>query len=304
MSFHRRLRFSVVAAALVAPSALAQGTPGAGAAPAPPAPAPAAPAAPTPAAPAAPAPPGSPPPAGAPPAPPAGAPIQEAPQQGGPVPYYQEPSSQPTPKIYVEQPPLPPLPPRNRYFHDGFYLRLSTGYAYLNTSTGVTGSDSTASLSGHGVALDVMMGGTPAPGLVVGGGLLLEAAFDATSTVKQYQGQFVQGLDNGASGTTGFAIIGPMIDAFPNPNGGFHLGALLGFAALGLKSHENNLSGGFGASIWTGYMWWATSQWSMGLMARFTLAGTGRKLTGDTGGTFDATDTSAGAAVLLSVAYH
>lgn len=297
--FHRRLRFSVLAAALVAPSALAQGTPGAGAAPAQPAPAPAAPAP----APAAPAPPGSPPPAGAPAAPPAGAPIQEAPQQGGPVPYYQESSTQ-TPKIYVEQPPLPPLPPRNRYFHDGFYLRLSAGYAYMNTSTGVTGSQSTASLSGHGVALDVMMGGTPAPGLVVGGGLLLEAAFDPTSTVTQYQGQFVQGLDNGASGTTGFGLVGPMIDAFPNPNGGFHLGALLGFAAVGLKGHESNISSGFGASIWAGYMWWTTSQWSMGLMARFTLAGTSRTLAGDTGATFDASDTSAGAAVLLSVAYH
>jgi hypothetical protein len=203
----------------------------------------------------------------------------------------------------VEQPPLPPTPPRNRYFHDGFYLRLAAGYGYLGASSSVNHSDSTASLSaGSGVAFDFMVGGTPAPGVAVGGALQLQGAFNPTSSVTQH-GSPVYGLDNGASGSVSFAMIGPMIDAFPIPTGGFHLGSMLGLAELGLKSRDNNVSGGFGASVWTGYMWWASSQWSMGLMARFSMAWTYRAV-GTEADPFDATDMSTALGIMLSAAYH
>jgi hypothetical protein len=218
------------------------------------------------------------------------------------VPYYQEPAAE-TPHIYVAQPPLPPTPPRNRYYHDGFYLRLAAGYGYLATSTSLNNNGSTASTSGSGAAFDLMIGGTPAPGLVVGGALQLQAAFDPGSTVTQAGDVHVSGLDSGASGSVGFGMIGPMIDAFPIPTGGFHLGGTLGLAEVGLRSNQNNLSGGFGAGIWTGYMWWASSQWSMGLMARFSLAFTGRKV-GVDAEQFDASDLSTALGIMLSAAYH
>ena len=37
-------------------------------------------------------------------------------------------ASPPSDAIYVAQPPLPPLEPRSRHYHDGFYLRLSVGF--------------------------------------------------------------------------------------------------------------------------------------------------------------------------------
>src|ERR1041385_1620897 len=105
MSVHQPIRFLPLAAILVATLAHAQGA----SPPAPPAPTTAA------------------PPATAPPAPPEGAPIETGPRQQGPVPYYQE-QPEASPQIYVAQPPLPPIEPKNRHFHDGFYLRLSTGF--------------------------------------------------------------------------------------------------------------------------------------------------------------------------------
>jgi hypothetical protein len=191
------------------------------------------------------------------------------------------------------------LPPKNRYYHDGFYLRLSTGLAYLHVSTSLAGSPASSTLSGWGGAFDVMVGGTPAPGLVVGGALLSEQVFDPGTTVVGT----VNGIVAHGGGSLGFLMIGPMIDAFPVPTGGFHFGGMLGLAANSLRSNKDNWSGGFGLSLWAGYMWWVSSQWSLGIKGRYTGAWTTRKV-GDPSDQFDATDSSQGFALLFSAAYH
>ena len=299
MSIERRLLVSLASASLlVSPLARAQGAQPARAAPAKAAPAAAAPAGAAPA-------PATPPPSGAPPAPPEAPPAPPGTvpaEPPGAVPYYQEQSSEPPPSIYVAQPPLPPLTPRTRYYHDGFYLRISSGFSYLHVSTSLNNNDSTGSLSGGGSSFDIMVGGTPAPGLVVGGGLLWQMAFDPSSTVTR-RGTAVTGIDSGSNGNVGLLLIGPMIDAFPAPTGGFHVGGLLGFAANGLKDNQDNLSAGLGFSAWTGYMWWVSGQWSLGAMLRFDAAWTRRKV-GEQANEFDATDTSTGFTLSFSAAYH
>jgi hypothetical protein len=147
-----------------------------------------------------------------------------------------------------------------------------------------------------------MVGGTPAPGLVVGGGLLLEQVFDPSTSVQQ-RGGAVRGINSGSGGAVGFAMIGPMIDAFPVPTGGFHFGGLLGLAEVSLKSNQDDASGGFGLSLWAGYMWWVSSQWSLGLQGRYAAAWTTRKV-GVESAQFDATDASQGFALMFSAAYH
>jgi hypothetical protein len=132
----------------------------------------------TPAAPPAPGTP-APPPAAAPTAPaessppgsvPVGPGTAPAPSPGpGTTPYYEQaaPPRGPT-IIHVEQPPPPPLEPRTRLYHDGFYLRLSLGFGYQSVSS--SSGDSKVSSSGAGLAGDLLIGGTPATGVVVGGG--------------------------------------------------------------------------------------------------------------------------------------
>lgn len=206
-----------------------------------------------------------------------------------------------SPAIYVEQPALPPLEPRNRHFHDGFYLRMSVGFGGLWTSSSVSKSDASSDVSGSGGSLDIMAGGTPAPGLVVGGGLLLQEAFNPA--VPQPKGQVINGFDPGTINSLPFGMLGPMIDAFPNPSGGFHFGGLLGLAQLGLKDNQGNSSGGVGLAAWAGYMWWASSQWSVGGLLRASAAWTGRKV-GDEPNQFDVRDNTRALNLMFSAAFH
>jgi hypothetical protein len=120
-----------------------------------------------------------------------------------------------------------------------------------------------------------MMGGTPATGVVVGGGLLFQTAVSPGQTI---DGPPLQGLDSYPGGGVGLALFGPFIDVFPNPSDGFHLGAELGLAGVGLKGNDDKLSGGGGGSIWVGYMGWMSSQWSVGGLVRGTAVGTKRTL--------------------------
>jgi hypothetical protein len=220
--------------------------------------------------------------------------------------YYAEPAQAPgqpaqqQQTIFVAQPPLPPLEPKTRYYHDGFYLRLSTGYAYLNVSTSLSNGAGSSGLSGSGGAFDVLVGGTPAPGLVVGGGLLSEQIFDPGTTIHTSVG----GVVTRGSGSLGFLMIGPFVDAFPMPAGGFHFGGMLGLAGNSLRSNTDDVSGGLGLALWMGYMWWVSSQWSLGIEGRYTGAWTTRKLGDPNGDQFDATDSSQGFALLFSAAYH
>jgi hypothetical protein len=234
-------------------------------------------------------------------APPAAGPPAASP----PAPYYAEPA-QPvdTTPIRVAQPPLPPLTPRSRHYHDGFYFRFSVGYGALWTGTEVDKSNASASFSGSGLALDVLAGGTPMPGLVIGGGALFQDAFKPSRDVS-LRGSNIVGLADGASTSLGYAMIGPMIDAFPNPSDGFHVGGLLGPAWLGLKDKDGSISRGLGLTAWVGYMWWASSQTSVGGLLRLSLAWTGRKVAEDGSPTaYDVVDMTRSLGLVFSVLYH
>jgi hypothetical protein len=195
-----------------------------------------------------------------------------------------------SPGIYVETPPPAPLQPRTRHFHDGFYLRLSGGFGALGVSSDA-GTYGETTVAGEGFALDLLLGGTPSPGLVIGGGLLLQDAFQP-----RYKGAATDEND-----ALLFTLFGPMIDVFPSPSSGFHFGALLGLASLGVTDDKDNNSGGLGLSLWTGYMWWASSEWSIGGLVRFSGARTARSLSEPD---VDIDDTTRSLAIMFSAAYH
>jgi hypothetical protein len=196
----------------------------------------------------------------------------------------------------VATPPPAPLEPRTRHYHDGFYLRLSTGPALEGVSS--SSGDSKVSTFGGGFAFDILMGGTPAPGLVVGGGLVTQAAPDPGQTAS---GPSLPGLGQQATGGVGLVLLGPMIDVFPNPNQGFHMGALLGLAGIGLKGNDDKLSGGVGVSAWLGYGDWVAADWSLGGLIRFTAAGTKRTIGSPE---VDVSDGAWGLAAEFSATYH
>jgi hypothetical protein len=126
-----------------------------------------------------------------------------------------------------------------------------------------------STLRGGGLALDLLIGGTPAPGFVIGGGILLNGAANPSNETPA--GTFDTEHDTSAS------VFGPFIDGFPDPEGGFHVGGMLGLAGFAVRDDNEDFdedTGGFGASAWLGYGGWVGSDWTLGGMLRLTGAAT------------------------------
>lgn len=240
------------------------------------------------------------PPEQAPPAaaqPTAPVPVETAPAGAPPGP----PPQQQEPTIYVAQPPLPPLYPRTRLRHDGFYLRLNGGFGYGSTTATSDGSSAEYNLHGGTYGLDVLIGGTPGTGLVVGGGLFLQGYIDPGTS---REGESFVNLAKRDSDGVGLVMIGPFIDVFPNPYGGFHFGGTLALAGTSLQDRKDNPSGGFGLGIWAGYMGWVSSEWSVGGLVKVTGIWTGREVENDDAARKDVLDSSRAVQLMFSAAYH
>jgi hypothetical protein len=149
--------------------------------------------------------------------------------------------------------------------HDGFYLRLSMG----GGSVAAQGdrydryeNRSDYEFEGDAFSADIMVGGTPAPGIAIGGAYLVNSA-----VAKNDFG------DEGSRSDAAFAygMVGPFIDIFPNPKSGFHVGGALGPAvSVSYDDDENqqSVAAGFGGAAWIGYDFWIADQWSLGAMLR------------------------------------
>jgi hypothetical protein len=208
----------------------------------------------------------------APEAPPADAPAEAAPPAPAEVP-----PPAPPPAIRVETPPPPaPVPRRGYRVHDGFYLRMSVGGGYMTSK--VTYDDSTIAdrtLSGGGGVLELLIGGSPARGLAIGGGLWGQNARNPETDPDEVESY--ESLD--------FGMLGVFIDGFPDPTGGFHVGGAIGVASLDgafedddfdpdpereRLGEEDGGTGGIGGSAWVGYDAWISPEWSLGGMLRFS----------------------------------
>lgn len=195
--------------------------------------------------------------------------------------------------------PIAPLAPRAARYHDGFYLRLSLGLGAMDARSTADGTTASSNVLGAGPALDVLAGGTPLPGLVVGGGLVTQMA--ARPTVS-YSGDRL-GLADGAGTQVTTWVAGPMIDIFPDPSGGFHAGGVLGLADLGLEDPAGNRSRGVGISAWAGYGFWSGPQWSLGGLLRLTALGTERSIHSGPN-QYGVSDGTVAVSAMFSACYH
>jgi hypothetical protein len=151
--------------------------------------------------------------------------------------------------------------------HDGFYLRMSLGggsVAARGYRSDSAGAEQEYSFEGNAVQGDLLIGGTPMPGLVLGGAYLGSYAARSQETERD-------GTDVGMS----FGVVGPFIDIYPDPRGGLHLGGMLGPAASVTyddRYEEKTAAVGFGGGVWVGYDFWIGDQWSLGGVLRASAA--------------------------------
>jgi hypothetical protein len=169
-----------------------------------------------------------------------------------------------------EPAPAPPAKTHTGPERKGFYLRGAVGLGLR--SDGVSGNDLSASILGFGLALDVACGYAVLPGFVVGGSLYLDFAGRATLSSAGQSSDLPANLTS----------IGPFVDWYVNrENNGWHVQGALTLSILSLGSNPvltNRSATGIGLVIGGGYEWAIAGDWSVGVLARLTLAG----LTADT----------------------
>lgn len=235
-------------------------------------------------------PPPPPPPAGE-PAPPPPPPPTTAPPAGQPAPgqppppgaYGQQPGAPPPqgappPGYYGyppggEPPPPAPAPKLGVHEHDGFFLRFGIGYSYLSTKVKVTEPDTgvEGTLKGSGVGIGLaMIGGTVAPGFVLGGALL---GHGYSEPDYELNGTDIDMTDR----TVTFSVIGLFAQYYFDAKSGGYLQALIGFGQLDDDDSDNNDESterpqGAVFGIGGGYDFWVGEQWSIGPELRLMYA--------------------------------
>lgn len=200
--------------------------------------------------------------------------------------------AEPPPKIDLSVKEEPPPVQRSFHVHDGFYLRVNLGIGALGNDYDV--GPGSADSHGGTLALDVLVGGTPSKGLALGGALLNEAG--VAHSVEQ------NGRSLGDSNVR-LSLIGPFVDGFFDPKGGFHLGGAVGFAALAVEDlsseGETETLGGFGGAAWAGYDAWVADDWAIGGLIR-----AGGAITRKSADTGDITAQSFSLGMMLTVLHH
>lgn len=183
-----------------------------------------------------------------------------------------------------------PGAPVDRKFrqHEGFYLRLDVGLGSL-LSANVDSPLGELSSSGLTLDYDLLIGGSPAPGFTVGGGVLggLQMSGDWE----------VEGGGTG-SGDLVTLIVGPFADGFPDSKGGWHFGGLVGLARVALDAPGDDADDdafGFGGAFWGGHDIWVAPEWSVGGLLRLDALRASKD---------DVTTTAVGLSLMFSVLYN
>lgn len=173
--------------------------------------------------------------------------------------------------------PAPPPPASDEEFtqrhrsrvHEGFYLRLSTGPNLISLrGHGPSGS---ASITDSGAGGFIAIGGAIVPGLVLAGtfqGTAFDAEFKGGPFVDATVTSNGKTRDASNRATGGFGMIGMLVDWYPQPKGGWHVGGSAGLGAVILSnSADDSVSGGgnFAGSVFGGYDWSLGRNWGLGL---------------------------------------
>lgn len=160
--------------------------------------------------------------------------------------------TQPTTHMNLSVPPPAPALQRKDYMHEGFYFRLNVGGGYGYTDLTSRGTSDNGDAFALGV--DVMVGGSPAPGVVFGGAAITNTLI-ATPLLGQNRTHFQ-------------FITGPFFDVYLRNKQGFHFGAAAGFAGTTLSDLPASAGFGGGGALFMGYDFWVAPEWSGGFLVR------------------------------------
>jgi hypothetical protein len=223
------------------------------------------------------------------------APAEAAPAEAAPAeapPRAVEPEQAPSEPINLHAEKSAPAEPveRSYHVHDGFYLRLNIGLG----AYGIRYEDD-YNAGGASLAFDVLAGGSPSKGFVIGGALLSDFSRNLS---------FRHGDTDVGEVDVGTILLGPFVDGFPNPKGGWHVGGMIGLAGIRTDGAPGQTAAredqGGGGAVWFGYDAWVADEWSIGGLLRFAAA-VGRSKD-DAGTQRDSTSTAL--TLMFTTLYH
>jgi outer membrane autotransporter protein len=152
--------------------------------------------------------------------------------------------------------------------HDGFFLRMGLNVGPLKSTQKLEfngeqfGED--AKISGLTSGFDLMLGGTPVDGLVIGGALIATNSSDPTVESG--------GVERTANGSFIFGGIGVFANYYLDPAEGLHFQGLLGFGSLDFVNENGSSAGndptGTFVGLGVGYDFWVSDEWSIGPVGR------------------------------------
>ena len=185
----------------------------------------------------------------------------------------QEAQSAPVPvQAYYAPPPPPdqPLQQPGARLHDGFYLRLSLGFGAGSATQDYSSSE--IKYSGTAMMFDIMIGGSPMPGFVLGGALVSHRIMSPSIKLN---GTDMGSADSDAS--LDMSTIGLFTAVYPDPSSGFNVHALVGYGVISASNgNARTTDNPAGLSLMggVGYDFWVSEQWSLGPDVRVAYAKT------------------------------
>jgi hypothetical protein len=209
--------------------------------------------------------------------------------------------------------PAAPSDPPGVHQHDGFFLRLSSGFSSwsesLKTEKDSNVYDGTVEGKSTGIASsgDVTIGGNLSRSLVLAGSLQTTSLL--ASTFRQTESSVAAPPAELDPGLRELYLLGPAVLYYPNDRGGFFLEGGLGVAVLtpgnaaGVNRADGKryVAGGAGLSLSIGQQWFIAEQFSVGVRARVSGAVAGGK---DQDGVRWIHVVGASPAVLFDIVYH
>ena len=172
---------------------------------------------------------------------------------------------------------------------EGLQVRAMLGPAWMYAAaSGESANGEDGAVTGFGIGGLATVGGTPAPGLVVGGGAMGAHIFAPEASVN--------GNDTSLDADAIALVVGPHIDYYPDPGEG------LATLAAG-DDRTEQIALGFGGVVAVGHDWWLSDRWSAGVLARVQVMKTFTDIPSAAGAT-DVSYTTILPVIMASAVYH
>jgi hypothetical protein len=129
---------------------------------------------------------------------------------------------------------------------------------------------------GGGVAFGLDIGGALSPGFILAGSFAFQSLPNAnlSNDTRVLAPGASAGGGNTLSRNPQVSLLAVMLDFYPDPKQGFHVGGGLGLSSLAVRGdsgsgNNDDSRNGFGFMPHVGYEWWVGNYWGVGVLGRF-----------------------------------